>query len=345
MSTLLTNQSAVSRTLTPLTPGAGISGTASLNTSEYFFYSNSPETLGTSDMADSGKFLNRVDVTGNGQIYTWHSNKVGQAIKACILIYNFNSFPVKVNVTNYGITNTSNTGLPDAAAWQSYYNGNSTSITVAAGGYGNLFLTNVPNGNNFGFVARANVTNSNTSAAATVTMFDLAYITNSSSASAFATADATSTQRRRGLGKGFYATLQFPTLSPTNTNGSGITIAASTDFFSGADCSTIVDPSGVTTGCLAGAYGQQFSITIPIKNTTGTARKFRIFIGSRGGNSFPFVSFGSGIASYTTAAAAFTYRDVIETDSIANGASASVKFSTVVTALASTPYLIGARTI
>lgn len=345
MSTLLTSQSAVSRSLTPLTPGSGISGTASLNTSEFFFYSNSPETLDTSDMADSGKFLNRVDVTGNGQIYTWHHNNVGKTIKACILIYNFNSFPVKVSVTNYGVTNTSNTGLPDVAAWQDYYKGKSTSITVAAGGYGNLFLTSIPNGNNYGFVARVSVTNSNTSAAATVTMFDLAYITDSSSASAFATADPASTKRRRGLGKGFYATLKFPTLSPTNTNGCGITIASDTDFFSGADCSDIVDPSGAVSGYLAGAYGQQFSVTIPIKNTTGTARKFRIFIGSRGGNSFPFVSFGSGIASYTTAAAAFTYRDVIETDTIANGASASVTFSTVVTALASTPYLIGARTI
>lgn len=345
MPVLLTNQEAVQRTLTPLSPSPGFTGTAELNTSEFFFYSNSPETLDSSDLADNGKFLNRVSVTGRGQIYTWHHNNVGRTIKNSILIYDSNSFPVKVSVSNYGKTNTSNTGAPDVDAWKSYYDGTSTSVTVAAGGYGNLFLTDIPNRNNFGIIARVNVTNSNTSAAATVTMFDLAYISNSGGGTAFATPDPASSKRLRGLGKGFYAYLQFPTLTPTNTTGCGITIAAKTDFFSGDDCSYITDPSGAFSDLLAGAYGQQYNITVPIKNTTGTTRKFRIFIGSRGGNCFPFVNFGNGIASYKSAAAALHYRDVIETDSIGNGATTSISFSTVVTALASTPYLIGARTI
>ena len=45
MAVLLTSQDAVRRTLTPLSPSPGFTGTAELNTSEFFFYSNSPETL------------------------------------------------------------------------------------------------------------------------------------------------------------------------------------------------------------------------------------------------------------------------------------------------------------
>lgn len=338
MSTLLHNQSAVSRTPEVLETGTG---TVLLNTSEFLFYSNSPETLNTSDMADSGKFLNRVSVGGTGQIYTWHQNGCGMSIKNCILIYNPNTYAVKINVTNFGLTNTSNTGIPDAVAWESYYNGQNTTYTVAAGGYQNMFLSTIHSGYNFGIVARVNIVKSGTSTAATVTMFDLAYTSNSGGASAFAEADALTSKRARGKGAGFYATLSFPTVAPTAGTSCGYKIASTDSFFSGAECSNINDPSGITSGLLRGAYGQQLNITLPIKNVTGTARKFRVFIGSHGGNSFPFVNYAGGIAKYTSAAAYYSYRDVIETDSIANGATTSVQFSTVVTALASAPYFIG----
>ena len=83
------------------------------------------------------------------------------------------------------------------------------------------------------------------------------------------------------------------------------------------------------------------NITIPIKNVTGSAREFRIFIGSIGGDSYPFVNYAGGIVKYTEAAEYDNYRDVIETDSIANNATTSVQFSTVITSLAAAPYIIG----
>lgn len=84
-----------------------------------------------------------------------------------------------------------------------------------------------------------------------------------------------------------------------------------------------------------------------ICNTTGVTRKFRIYIGSNGGNCFPFVYFGGDIVYYTVCNQERKnfYTDVIETGSIAPGKTESVAFSTVVTAMAATPYVIGARTI
>jgi len=167
-------------------------------------------------------------------------------------------------------------------------------------------------------------------------------------------ADPISSKRARGKGAGFYTTIQFPQLAPTNTNGVGCTIASKyvatisntyNDSFNGVDCSYITDPSGSTTGYLQGAFGQQFQITIPIKNTTGTARKFRIMIGSRGGVAYPFVNFNGGVAKYIKSISAMTYVDVIETDMIPNGNSAIITLSTVITSMANGPYFIGARTV
>lgn len=343
MASLLKSQTAVSRTPARLTASAS---NVTLNKSEFLFYSNNPETLDSADLADNGKYLNMASVSGNGQVYIWHANKTGQTIKHCVLVYNPNSYAVRINVTNYGLTNTSNTGASDAVAWEKYYNGQSTSLTVAAGGYGNLFLSSVPNNYNFGVVARLNIVKSGTSTAAGVTLYDLAYVSNSSGATGFATAESyAATKRTRGKGAGYYTVITFPTVSPTNADGVGYTIAASNDSFSGADCSVITDGSGQASGVLEGAYGQQYNITIPIKNTTGSACKFRIYIGSRGGYAFPFVNFAGGIAKYTSAISSMQYVDVIETDTIASGSTASINFSTVVTAMAATPYFIGVRTV
>lgn len=342
MATLLTNQTAVARTPSFLSASAS---NVTLNTSEFLFYSNNPETLDNADLADNGKYLNLASVNGNGQIYIWHANGTGQTIKHCVLVYNPNSYAVKINVTNYGLTKD-NTWKPDAEAWEDYYNGQNTSVTIAAGGYGNLFLSSVPNGYNFGVVARVNIVRSGTNTSAGVTLYDLAYVSNSGGATAFAAAESRAdTLRTRGKGAGYYAAITFPVAAPTDTNGVGCSIAASGDSFLGADCSYIIDGCNDenTSGRLEGAYGQQFNITIPIKNTTGSARKFKIYIGSRGDHSFPFVNFAGGIAKYLTPSEAMTYVDVIETDTIANGSTVNVNFSTVVTALASTPYFIGVR--
>ena len=139
--------------------------------------------------------------------------------------------------------------------------------------------------------------------------------------------------------------INYPTISPGINNAKGYKIADSMSFFSGGECSVINDVSGAASGLLEGAYGQQLDITLPIKNLTGSARKFRIFIGSRGGSSFPFVFHAGGIAKYLTGIPAYQYVDVIESGYIANGSTTSIQFSTVVTALASTPYVIGVRAL
>lgn len=351
MPTLLKNQTSVSRSPQIL---QGNESNVYINKNEYFFYSNNPEGLLSQHMADNGKYLNCVTVSGNGQIYTWHANQTGKTINNCILIYNPNSYAVQVKVTNYGLTDDSTQGKPDADAWEKYYNGQNTSVTVAAGGFANLFLRAIGSNHHFGIVARANIVRSGTNTAASVTLYDLAYFTNSGSANSFAEAEPLSKKRARGKGTGFYTTIQFPQLAPTNKAGVGCTIASKyvatipntyNDSFNGVDCSYITDPSVSTTGYLQGAFGQQFQITIPIKNTTGVARKFRIMIGSRGGIVFPFVNYNGGFAKYNTPISKMEYVDVIETDTIPNNGTTTITFSTLVTAMSNAPYFIGVRTI
>lgn len=73
MATLLKNQGSVKRYPTRVNGGS-----VSFNTNEFLFISDSPETLDSSDLADNGCWLNRVEnLRGTGQICVWHENKVG----------------------------------------------------------------------------------------------------------------------------------------------------------------------------------------------------------------------------------------------------------------------------
>ena len=339
MATLLTSESAVSRSPQLLTN----EGSASINTNEFFFYSNSPESFNAEALADRGKFLNSVsNLSGTGQIYTWHTNQTGDTIKNCLLFYNPNSYQVTVNVTNYGLTSYSYVAS-DVNAWEDYYDGNSTSLTIAAGGYANMFLRTIPNNYCFGIIARATIVRSGTSTPAGVTIWDLAYIDSSKSGNATGFATKEGTTKARGSGAGFYTTINAPTLSPANsTNGVGFTIGKYSDTFNGNDCSYITDPSGETSGRLAGAYGQQFYVNLPIHNSSSSAQTYRIFIGSNGGDSFPFVYLNGSIAKNTSGVTHHTYVDVIE-ETVPANQTKTVSFSTVISASASTPYVIGVR--
>ena len=185
MAILLTGQTAVSRSPQLLTSG----GSAGLNTNEFFFYSNSPETLDSGDLADAGRFLNKAtNLQGTGQIYTWHENKAGSTIKNCILVYNPNSYAIKINITHQGLTINSDWSS-DINAWANYYTGTSSSLIVNANSYGNLFLRDIPNGRCFGIIARVNIVQNGTTTPAPVTLWDLAYTSNSGGGTAFATAD------------------------------------------------------------------------------------------------------------------------------------------------------------
>lgn len=336
---LLTNQSPVSRSRSF---GSG-SPSVTIDTSKFFFYSNSPETLGTEDLADNGKYLNIASVNGTGQIYTWHRNGTGTTMKNCILVYNPNSYAVKVTVETYALTNYSYVG-PDSAAWETYFRETqSTSITVAARGYGNLFLRNIAAGYTFGIIARVKITNVSTGANAGVTLYDLAYISNSGGGTSLAEKEGDT--KARGKGAGYVVNITFPTMSPDAGGYYGYILGKTTDSMSGADCVPITDPETGVATLLAGAYGEVLKIRIPIKNSTGAARKFRIYIGSIGGAACPFAYYGGAFARYSSTNAAGTYIDVIETDTIANGSTSIIEFTTVVTAVASTPYIIGVRSM
>lgn len=333
---LVTNSTAQSLSPTYVSNGTG---SAALG-GGYLFYSNNPESVYTSHLADNGKWLNKATVTGAGQVYTWHVNKTGSTIKSCLLIYNPNNYTIKVTSTNRGLTNGN--GITDSNAWTSYFQGSTTSITVAAKSYGNMFLQSVPNNYNFGIVARTNVTNNSTGAVASAIFHDIAYISNSGGANSFAAAVAGS--KRRGLAPNYYCTMNFATVSPTNANGIAYKIGTQTDTFNGNDLAYVTDGSGATSGPLDGAYGEQIQVSIPIKNTTGTARSFRIYIGSNGGYSFPLVNLSGTTAKYQWIPA-FKYVDVIDSGVIANGSTVTVTFFTVVPAISSTPYVIGVRTL
>ena len=87
-----------------------------VNTNEFLFYSNNPESVYYKDFADSGKYFCRETVKGNGQIYTWHRNEYEGTITSLILMYNPNDFDVELNFTNIGTTIDAN-WVSDVYAW------------------------------------------------------------------------------------------------------------------------------------------------------------------------------------------------------------------------------------
>ena len=343
MATLLHNQSAFARN--PQLQSKG-SSTVSFDTSsyKYFFYSDNPESITRPALADNGKWLNRATVNGRGQVYLWHHNVTGSTINECLLVHNPNNYDITLNVTNYGITKSSSV-IPDSNAWKNYMSGNSMSpVTIKAGKFGNLFLQSIPNNYIYGVIARINITNTS-GATASAVFYDLAYISNSGGATAAA---ATSGSTRRGKAPSHYTTINFATVTPpTGANGVGYSIGASFDVLNGADLAYITDESRQASGILEGAFGQQLIVHLPIKNTTGTARNFRIFIGTLAnpGFSFPFASIGGSSTVCTSYTNQGLYRDVIDTGSIANNATTTVSFTTAIPAVSSTPYVIGVRAV
>lgn len=318
------------------------------NTNEFFFYSNSPETIQTSHLADNGKWLNMGGVSGNGQIYTWHYNATISNLKALILVYNPNSYDITISVSNYGITNLSYV-VPDCAAWEDYMKGIQTkTVNVEAGGFSTLFEWNSISTNRvFGVVARASIKRKNTSTSASAVLYDIAYTNRSDTATAFATA---SSGKHRGTGNGYYQYVTFDEIVFGNESTyKGYMFAANDSVFGGSECSTIYDSSTGTSSNLVGGYGQIFNITMKIKNNTNFQRTFNVFVGSMGGVGIPFVNIGSDIVyrtGYTQEEqSGHYYNDVIRTGPIAANSSETLGFSMVIPAVSSTAFVIGARPI
>jgi hypothetical protein len=239
----------------------------------WFFYSNNPETVQASHLADSGRYLNRVYVTGEGQLYTWHANGTGSTIKNCILIHNPDpNNSIKVTATNYGLTHSVGYTSPDTNAWLDFWGSsmaNPITVTVGPNGYGNIFLRDISsNAASFGIIARLKITDLSGNPKSAY-LYDLAYISNSGGAHSIASTDGT--QRRRGVANtGYWAEINFAALAPTNEHGLYYLLAAPGDTFNGTDMPYINDPGGTVSGPLEGNYGQQIQITLPIRNSSTT---------------------------------------------------------------------------
>ena len=262
-----------------------------------------------------------------------------------LLIYNPNPFVIKVEASNYGL---SNNVYSDSAAWKSYFDGTNTSITVAAGGYGNLFSRTILNNSAWGVISRLNIKNNNTSVAANATLFDLAYVNSSLSGNATAYATSVGTSLKRGKGEGFFTNLSctIPMTSSTPTDGIRVNFGATNNSgYSGNECATITDASGSTSGKLPGAFGQQMSITVTISNQTGSAKKFRIYLGGNSGVHAQAFSFQGTNVSYNSDAASAKYYDIIESDSIANNGTQVINFFTALPGGKNTPLSFGVRAV
>ena len=338
MPTLLTGQTAVERDISTTPPSAK---STSINTKEFLFYSNNPEDVMSKDCADSGRFLYKDTVSGVGQVYIWHGNHTGSSITASLLIYNPNAFAIKVNATNYGLTNAV---WNDSLAWKKYFDGQNTSITIAAGGYGNLFTRTIVNAVPYGVVARLSITNNSTGAAASATLFDLAYINsaNAGNATSFATAVGGT---MRGKGAGFYSSVSF-TIPLTAATGDGKRVNLGSELgsnFSGDECATLVDASGQVSSGKTG-YGHQMNVTVTISNQTGSPRKFRVYLGSGSGKSAPVFVFNGKNISYAEVGSRFFY-DIVESDSIAINGTASINFFTALPGGLNTPISVGVRPV
>ena len=338
MASLVTNSSAVARS--PIWVPKGNS-TVNFN-GGFLFFSDCPEPVTDADLADSGKWLNRATVNGNGMVYLWHSNDTGHMIHHGLWIYNPNSFPITVSSTNCGKTNAF--GGSDSDAWASYFSGGpNESVTIGANAYGVLFNREIDK-INFGLIARITVKTSS-GAAASAVLYDLAWTSNTSGA--VACAKPNGDEFRRGLGSSYYNTYNFDVLAPTTTDGQAYRIAGSgSDIFGTADLVYITDESGQRTGYLAGNYGQQLDMTMKVKNTFSTTKNFRIFMGTNvgGASFFPLVNM-AGVTQRYDWISGGSYVDMIDTGPIAPGATVPVSFFTVVPAVSSTPFVIGARPV
>lgn len=290
-------------------------------------------------------------INGSGLVYIWHTNASGASFKHGLLIYNPNPFSIKVSSSNNGLTNGN--GVSDRLAWGAYFTGNAnlpTPITISPTSFGTIFQQTIPAGNNFGIVARTSVENASSLAAANAYFYDVAYLSTNIGATTWANLISGSSMRR-GVAPTYYNTMNLDTLSPTDTtNGVAYKICGSAAFpgiFGTADIPTVTDaaPAGNnSTGLLDGGYGQQYAISMKIKNTFGVAKTFRIYVGKSGGvgSGFPTINMAGVNLSYEWCPPGY-YFDMIDTGSVAAGATVTVNFFMVVPAVSETPVVIGAR--
>ncbi|MCP1311357.1 hypothetical protein [Paenibacillus tyrfis] len=302
----------------------------------FLFYSNNPESVTPPAIADSGCWLNRQQVSGNGQIYTWHQNDTGNSITSAITIYNPNNFTINVNSSNWG--QTSQKDASDSNAWINYLNEYSPiSITIGSYGYGTIFNFKVAPGHNFGVVARINIT-STLGYAADAVIFDLAYQYDSSATSKFAELIG---DKECGLGYGYYNILDFGTIDGDSSIGRYHRFGYYGDDSGGNDLVTI--SGGNSHGKIECSYGQQLVVRLSIRNPYSYRRTFRVSLGSRGGAVIPVVNGYGGIGSKGWVSA-YNAVDLIEID-IDSGSTEPVEFTLMICAISAAPLYLGARVV
>ena len=207
-------------------------------------------------------------------------------------------------------------------------------------------LSGIPNNGVFGVIARLNVTNNSTGSAASATLYDLAWVSNSGGASQVADPDGTG--RPRGIAStGYWNTINFATITPANQYGTYYTLASPSDTFSGADVPYVSDPSGRASNYAWGNYGAQMNISLPIYNSSSSTRTFRIYVGSTGGGFFPaFYYKGTGYRySPPGKWGNIEHHDALDILEVQVGANTTVTetFQVVVPAVSNAPLCVGAR--
>lgn len=354
MTTRLLSSSSSQITLTS-SPTLDMSLSTATRTGGWLFYSNSPEQItASSGVADVGHFLNYVDytkITGSGRIYVWHENATGSTITHQILIYNPSSTKsITVTPTNVGLTAWS---YNDVNAWTSFWNGNTVpAITIGPNGYASLFQRSIGNGAPFGIIASVDIKFSD-GTNAPASLYDIAYISSAyaDNAHSYAPNDAASTLRKRGYattGYFNYLTMNQFNISDTNyTSAHAFQIGQQGDGVGTMDCPYITDPSDYSrSGYLAGAFGCQQYLTIPIKNSSSSSRKIRLFAGNTNTSDVYFNAYGYGgnTAPTTALLAGNHYYDIFE-DTLAAGASVTYTFQFVIAGGGSAPTTIGVRVV
>ena len=328
-----------------------------VNTNEFLFYSNNPESVYYKDFADSGKFFCRETVKGNGQIYTWHRNEYEGTITSLILMYNPTDKEIEINFTNIGTTIDPN-WISDVYAWRDYLTAANSpiKITLSPYEYANIFSRQIPALCNFGVISRVSITDKQGNPAA-ITFFDLAYVDEAKSGNATEPAQASVTGAKsdphRGVGAGFYETftlnlsmssdeqnkakvVSFGKDKTTDTSNDG-------DSFDGKDLIQMTDSSGqITVKGLAGNYGVQMDVRLNFTNNTGSVGNFKVVMSSTGGAIYPFVSL-DGVFAYPGRRidTAKNLMEMIDLGTIENGQSVSVSFFTALTAVSTAPFIIG----
>ncbi|MDD3365051.1 MAG: hypothetical protein PHZ03_08740 [Syntrophomonas sp.] len=241
---------------------------------------------------------------------------------------------------------TNGIGVPDVTAWDSYLGSNQPSISkvIKPGQSVALFKQTVAPNSNFGIIASVQVSFLQTGIAAPAIFVDQAY-SNYIAATKYAELDNGITGCR-GVGSYYQNTLSFDPITMTTNNYSAYYIAAKNDSFDGKDLLKLTDygTNTVNESLLEGNYGQIMKIVIPIKNRYKDNQNFAIFIGSTGGNAFPFVRLQeNSFVSFPVKP--WSAYDMIQTGEMPLGSSETVSFTLVIPALSSTPYVIGVHPI